>query len=89
MRERKQGARPDGRDGAKAGLMMLAVPVPGIFYRQEYSVGGAKDGARVVKAGIHVSTALGHFTGCIETREPGRCRPVTWNTSTAVPTSAW
>jgi hypothetical protein len=70
-----EGSWEAGRDGAKAGLVMLAVPVPGIFYRQEYSVGVAEDAARVVKVGIHVSAVLGHFTGCIETRETTALSP--------------
>jgi hypothetical protein len=31
-----EGSWEAGRDGALAGIVMLAVPVPGFFYRQEY-----------------------------------------------------
>lgn len=36
-----------GRDGAKAGVLMLAAPIAGATYRQEYALGDAEDVATV------------------------------------------
>jgi hypothetical protein len=70
-----EGSWEAGRDGALAGIVMLAESVPGVFYRQEYLPGAAEDSARVEKVNIRVSTALGNFTGCLETRETTTLAP--------------
>jgi hypothetical protein len=70
-----EGSWEAGRNGARAGIVMLARPVPGLYYRQEYSRGVAEDAARVEKVGIRVSTSLGYFTDCIKTRETTAITP--------------
>jgi len=70
-----EGSWEAGRDGARAGIVMLAKPVPGLYYRQEYLRGVAEDAARVEKVGIRVSTPLGYFTDCIKTRETTAITP--------------
>lgn len=48
------GSFKHGRDGALAGTQMLAVPVEGAVYRQEWALGEAEDAARIL------STEYGH-----------------------------
>ena len=63
------GSWQAGKDGAKAGLVMLAHPFEGFFYRQEYLAGIAEDEALIQRVGIRVSTKLGRFHGCVRTRD--------------------
>ena len=65
----KEGSWEAGRLGAKAGIVMLAKPILGLFYRQEYLAGVAEDNALIDRIDIHVATSLGHFTGCLRTQE--------------------
>ena len=58
-----------GVDGALPGVVMLAAPVVGDVYRQEYFAGEAEDLAKVVRVGVSVQVPAGAFTGCIETRD--------------------
>jgi hypothetical protein len=64
-----EGSWEAGRHGAKAGIVMFAHPVPGTRYRQEYLPGVAEDEAQDLRVNIDVHTALGHFSGCLRTRE--------------------
>ena len=64
-----------GDQGAKAGIVMYAKPMPGMFYRQEYLPGEAEDAARVQRVELTVATALGRFGGCVETRETTALSP--------------
>jgi len=70
-----EGSWEAGRRGAKAGIVMLAKPVVGLYYRQEYEAGVAEDDALVEKVGIHVTTPLGRFSGCVKTRETTALTP--------------
>lgn len=63
------GSWEAGRDGAKAGLVMLAHPFEGFFYRQEFLEGVAEDQARIVNVGVRASTQLGRFHDCVRTRD--------------------
>lgn len=65
----KEGSWEAGRRNAEAGIVMLATPVPGAFYRQEFQAGVAEDNARVNRIDVMVATGLGRFRGCIATRE--------------------
>jgi hypothetical protein len=65
----KEGSWEAGRDGALAGLVMLAHPVRNVAYRQEFSAGIAEDNARVARTDATISTGLGDFNGCVVTRE--------------------
>ena len=64
-----EGAWEAGVDGAIAGLIMLADPGPGLFYRQEFYEDVAEDAAKIIGIDRPVSIGLGDFTGCIITKE--------------------
>jgi len=63
------GSWQAGRSGARAGIVMLAQPRPGLAYRQEYLKGVAEDKAKVQRLNAKVSIALGDFTECLTTKE--------------------
>jgi hypothetical protein len=75
-RERRRGGGTStagswraGRDGARAGIIMLADPRIGAVYRQEYRRGVAEDVARVASVGDTVTVRAGRFTGCVTTED--------------------
>jgi len=43
-----EGSFKAGRDGAKSGVLMMASPVVGVTYRQEWALGDAEDAAEVL-----------------------------------------
>jgi hypothetical protein len=63
------GAWEWGVDGALPGYIMLASPMAGDAYRQEYYAGEAEDVAEIVALDLDVTVAAGSFKGCLETRE--------------------
>ncbi len=67
------GSFRHGRDFAKAGIIMLAAPMVGDAYRQEFSLGEAEDLAEVLDtAGIPDEEVAGFECapgGCLVTRE--------------------
>jgi hypothetical protein len=63
------GAWEWGVNGALPGYVMLASPMVGDAYRQEYLVGEAEDVAEIVALNVPVTVAAGSFTGCLKTRE--------------------
>lgn len=65
----KEGSWEAGIDGADAGIVMLAHPKVGNWYRQEYSAGIAEDLAKVLRTNAPVDIALGSFDSCLETKE--------------------
>lgn len=65
----KEGSWEAGVDGAVAGLIMLAQPLPGLKYRQEFYAGVAEDMGKVKKVNAPASIALGDFTGCVVIKE--------------------
>jgi hypothetical protein len=65
----KEGSWQAGTDGAVAGLIMLARPSPGAFYRQEFYEDVAEDAGKVIGVDRRVSTGLGNFNHCIITKE--------------------
>lgn len=52
-----EGSFKAGRDGAKPGILMMAIPVVGATYRQEWALGDAEDAAEVL------STTYGYGEG--------------------------
>ena len=64
-----QGSWEAGIDGAEPGIIMMANPQPGDFYRQERAVGIAEDVAEVVALGVAVTVPYGTFQGCLQTRD--------------------
>ncbi len=63
------GSWEAGKNGAKAGIIMLAHPRVGQAYRQEFAPGVAEDKARVLRLGVKVSVPYGTFDGCLKTVE--------------------
>jgi len=64
-----EGSWEAGEDGAEAGILMLAAPVPGIAYQQEYYEDEAEDMAKVLKLNASVSVEYGDFDECLVTKE--------------------
>jgi hypothetical protein len=71
----REGSWEAGRSGARAGIVMYKNPVVGTYYRQEYDPGVAEDSARVERVDLRVATTLGHFHGCVKTRETTALSP--------------
>jgi hypothetical protein len=69
------GSFEAGKNGAKAGIIMLAHPQVGDMYHQEFARGSAEDQARVVARGLSVSVPYGSFDGCLKTVEFTRLEP--------------
>jgi len=65
----KEGSWEAGVDGALPGYVMLADPLAGLRYRQEYAVCEAEDMAEVVAVDQTVTVPAGTFTGCVEFHE--------------------
>jgi hypothetical protein len=70
----KTGENNDGSweadvDGALPGIVMLADPVEGMCYQQEYYEGEAEDMGKVLKLDMNVSIDYDDFEGCLKTKE--------------------
>ena len=63
------GAWEAGVDGAKPGIVMPAVPQPGVTYRQEFYAGEAEDMAKVVGTGQSVEVPYGSFEDVLVTED--------------------
>ncbi len=63
------GSWEAGVDGALPGLIMLANPIPGIWYRQEYYAGEAEDVGQVLSLYESVNVSYGSFTNCLQVAE--------------------
>jgi hypothetical protein len=64
-----EGSWTAGVDGAEAGIIMLADPMPGISYRQEYYENVAEDMGKVLRLNARVSVQYGDFADCLQTKE--------------------
>jgi hypothetical protein len=64
-----EGSWEAGVDGAQAGILMPAVPILGIPYRQEYYFNEAEDWGKIIETGLNVTIGYGTFTDCIKTEE--------------------
>jgi hypothetical protein len=56
-------------NGAKPGIVMLADPLPGQSYRQEFQKGVAEDMAKVLNLNSMASVPYGDFKDCLLTKE--------------------
>ena len=56
-------------DPARAGIVMLANPEPGLRYQQEYLEDEAEDWGAVLRLNASVSIDLGEFSNCLVTKE--------------------
>jgi len=63
------GSWEAGVDGAKPGINMLADPMVGMSYRQEYYFDEAEDEAKVIAVSLMVTIPFGMFNNCIKTEE--------------------
>lgn len=64
-----EGSWEAGVDGAEPGIIMLAAPMPGISYSQEYYQDVAKDMGKVLRLNANVSVEYGDFEDCLKTKE--------------------
>jgi len=64
-----EGSWEAGKDGAKAGIVMLARPRVGAMYRQEDAPGRAEDMAKVETFAASVQVPYGSFSGVLQTAE--------------------
>ena len=70
-----EGTWKAGVDGAEAGIIMLADPDVGDFYRQEHYPGHAEDQGEVLSLDAKVSGPFGSWTGVLETRDTTPVEP--------------
>jgi len=64
-----EGSWEAGKNGAHAGIIMLAHPAVGDVYKQEDAPGVVADMAKVIGLDATASVPYGNFTNCIETTE--------------------
>jgi len=64
-----EGSWEAGVDGALPGIVMLADPMPGVCYQQEYYEGEAEDMGKVLKLNASVSVEYDDFDDCLKTKE--------------------
>lgn len=64
-----EGSWEAGVDGALPGIVMLADPMPGVCYEQEYYEGEAEDMGKVLRLNASVSVEYGDFDDCLVTKE--------------------
>jgi hypothetical protein len=65
----KEGSWEAGVDGALPGILMLADPMPGMCYEQEYYEGEAEDMGKVMRLNAKVSIDLDDYEDCLKTKE--------------------
>ena len=70
-----EGSFLSGLNHDKAGIIMKAHPVPGDFYRQEFSLGNAEDYAETLNLNASVVVPYGHFSNCLKSRETTPLEP--------------
>ncbi|UCD58603.1 MAG: hypothetical protein JSV16_05715, partial [Candidatus Hydrogenedentota bacterium] len=64
-----EGSWEAGVDGALPGIVMLADPMPGMCYEQEYYEDEAEDMGKVLRLNASVSVEYGDFDDCLKTKE--------------------
>ncbi|MDH4239922.1 MAG: hypothetical protein OEW48_10205 [Phycisphaerae bacterium] len=70
--ENHEGSWEADVDGALPGIVMLAEPLPGVCYQQEYYEGEAEDMGKVLRLDAKVSLEsedFDDFEGCLKTKE--------------------
>lgn len=63
------GSWEAGVDGALPGIIMLADPIEGLWYRQEFYEDEAEDVAQVLSVNASITVPYGSFTECLQTAE--------------------
>jgi hypothetical protein len=71
----RHGSWEAGVDGAQPGIVMLASPDVGDYYRQEYFKGEAEDVAKVIRLDATVTNALGTYPGVVITEDFSKLEP--------------
>jgi hypothetical protein len=71
----KEGSWEHGVDGAYAGIIVPANPVPGLAYREEYYKGHAEDEAEVLSVSASAKVPFGSFTDVFQTRNTTPLEP--------------
>jgi hypothetical protein len=71
----KEGSWQHGMDGAYAGIIVLADPMPGLAYREEYYKGHAEDEAKVLSVTATADVPFGAFDGLLHTRNTTPLEP--------------
>ncbi len=71
----KSGSFEAGVDGAEAGIIMPADPLPGLSYRQEYYEGEAEDEGSIVATGEQAEVPAGHYRDVVMTRDSNPLEP--------------
>ena len=69
------GSWEAGVNGAQPGIIMLAQPVVGQSYRQEFAEDVAEDWARVLHLDRQLSVPYGAFSGCLKTMDWSALEP--------------
>lgn len=69
------GSWESGVDGALGGILMLAHPIAGMWYRQEFYEGEAEDVAQVLGIGESLTVPYGTFANCLRTLEYSPLEP--------------
>lgn len=63
------GSWEAGVDGAKPGIIMMAKPLAGFRYRQEYYKGEAEDMGEVLSTSESITIGLGTYDNCVMIRD--------------------
>ncbi|NJM25174.1 MAG: hypothetical protein HC859_06400 [Bacteroidia bacterium] len=63
------GSWEAGVDGALPGIIMLAKPISGMWYRQEYYENEAEDVAQILSLVENVTVGHGAYTNCLQVAE--------------------
>ena len=71
----REGSFEAGVDGALAGVIMPADPVPGMSYRQEWYQGQAEDNGEVLATGQQARAAAGHYGNTLLTADTSTLEP--------------
>ena len=67
--ESTEGSWEAGVDGAKPGIIMMANPLVGVVYRQEYYEDEAEDKAEVLSLNESVTVPFGSYDNCLRTKD--------------------
>ncbi|MGH7863894.1 MAG: hypothetical protein ACREQB_02815, partial [Candidatus Binataceae bacterium] len=70
-----EGSWTAGEDGAKPGIIMMAHPAIGDFYRQEFLLGTAEDVAEVLSVSESVTVPFDSFDDCLKTEDSTPLEP--------------
>ena len=69
------GSWEAGVNNALPGIAMLAEPLTGVWYRQEYDKGEAEDVAQVLNIGETLTVPYGSYSNCLRTLEYALLEP--------------